>query len=139
MGLECEYGSNPSTACNEIATCDSTGWSFSGASGPSTCPGGTCPATYADVPQNKTCTPLGLDCAYAQGQCNCARTALVSVGDTPVWQCSTPATGCPEPRPRLGSACSQPSLECDYGACTGGIAEQCLDGIWQRAETACPG
>ena len=56
----------------------------------------------------------------------------------PFWLCSVPASGCPDPRPRLGEACSQPALFCDYGSCTGGIAVQCTDGNWQREETACP-
>jgi hypothetical protein len=133
--MECEYGSNPNPNCDNVVTCDATGWSF-----PTpgvACPMGTCPASYSAVPQGKQCTPLGLDCAYPQGQCNCADSVPVSQPN-PVWLCSTPQTGCPEPRPDLGSSCSQPGLSCDYGACTGGIAMSCQDGYWQRAEVACP-
>jgi hypothetical protein len=28
-----------------------------------------------------------------------------------------PSAGCPPFRPRIGSACSMPDLECDYGVC----------------------
>jgi hypothetical protein len=85
----------------------------------------------------KTCTPDGLDCAYPEGQCNCALT-LPAGGATPVWQCVTPAASCPEPRPRIGSACTQDGLQCDYGACIGGVAVECKDGYWQEAPVACP-
>jgi hypothetical protein len=59
-------------------------------------------------------------------------------GPGSVWQCSTPASGCPDPRPTIGDACSQPGLFCDYGSCTGGVAEQCEDGSWQVVVTPCP-
>jgi hypothetical protein len=77
-----------------------------------------------------------VDCAYPEGQCNCSETLPVSTG--PVWQCFSPKGGCPEPRPRFGSACSQPSLTCDYGACAGGVAMDCNGGYWQPAGVACP-
>jgi hypothetical protein len=134
--MQCEYGGNPNPACDYVETCTANGTWSDPPPGPA-CPSGTCPATYADVPQGKDCTPMGLDCAYPQGQCNCASTVPVS-GPNPAWQCSTPAPGCPEPRPSIGSACSQPALFCDYGACTGGVALQCTDGVWKQAVTACP-
>jgi hypothetical protein len=89
------------------------------------------------VPVGQACSPAGLDCAYAEGQCNCTGTVPVA-GPKPEWQCSTPADGCPEPRPRIGDACSQPGLACDYGACSGGIGLQCTDGYWQREIVPCP-
>jgi hypothetical protein len=133
--MQCEYGNNPNPACNDIESCTSNGWSDP-PPGPA-CPTGTCPATYAQVPQGQACTPQGLDCAYPQGQCNCD-SEPESAKQTPVWLCSTPATGCPEPRPDIGTACSQSNLSCDYGACTGGIALQCTGGLWQQEATACP-
>jgi hypothetical protein len=100
------------------------------------CPAGTCPATYADVPQGQSCTPEGLDCGYSQGQCNCDIQPESAKG-LPVWLCTTPAPGCPEPRPNIGSACTQPGQSCDYGACTGGVELEC-SGTWQVEQTACP-
>jgi hypothetical protein len=133
--MQCEYGDNPNPECNDIETCEMNGeWSFP-APGPA-CPMGTCPATYADVPQGKTCPQQGLDCAYPQGQCNCSTPALAGPGIE--WLCSTPAAGCPDPRPDIGTSCAQPGLSCDYGACTGGVELQCTDGTWQQEETACP-
>jgi hypothetical protein len=100
---------------------------------------GMCPATFFTVQQGQACMPDGLDCAYAQGQCDCApRPGPGAPGGGAVWQCFQP-TGCPEPRPRLGDACSQPNLTCDYGACSGGIAVQCsASGYWQAAMEPCP-
>jgi hypothetical protein len=89
------------------------------------------------VPVDKACTPGGFDCAYPEGQCDCTYLTLTANG-TPVWQCVTPPSSCPEPRPRIGSACTQDGLQCDYGACIGGAAVQCKDGIWQQFGVACP-
>lgn len=134
VGLVCEYGSDPDPGCNQLETCETNGWSKPAAG---RCVTGVCPAHYGDVPVGKDCTAPGLDCAYLEGQCDCAGTAPVS-GPTPVWQCATPQPGCPEPRPRLGSACSRPGLSCDYGACTGGVDVQCSDGVWKEEPTICP-
>jgi hypothetical protein len=134
MGMQCEYGNDPNPDCNVIYSCGASGWSTPG---PSQCVAGTCPQSYADVPQFQDCMPQGLDCAYAQGQCNCADTVPAS-GPSPKWQCSTPMQGCPEPRPRIGSMCTVPGLDCDYGACTGGVNVECTQGAWQEQATACP-
>ncbi len=51
-GISCEYGNDPNPECNVIVTCQgNAGWS---APPPGVhCMPGTCPATYADVPQGK--------------------------------------------------------------------------------------
>jgi len=135
MGAQCEYGDSPNPGCNQVFTCEMSGWA---ATGGTFCPTGTCPPTYADVSQNASCMPNGLDCAYTQGQCNCSFT--LPVGGGPLWKCFTPAQGCPDPRPRLGSACTQPSTPaCDYGACEGGIEEACSGGYWTEVAVPCPG
>jgi hypothetical protein len=117
--------------------CQAPGWSVT-APGPGACPAGTCPATYAAVTQEQPCSPDGLDCAYAEGQCDCAYLLLVASPGR-VWQCAPSTPGCPEPRPRLGDTCSQPGFTCDYGACLGGIAMRCVNGSWQRQATVCEG
>jgi hypothetical protein len=129
----CEWGNDPNPSCNEVITCNSSGWSTPP---PTHCPPGTCPARYVDVPKEMPCSPDGLDCAYKEGQCDCAFT-LPTGGVSPVWQCASPP-GCPEPRPRIGSSCTQQGLSCDYGACTGGVEVQCTGGVWQQMQTACP-
>ncbi|HEY8088118.1 MAG TPA: hypothetical protein VIF09_09735 [Polyangiaceae bacterium] len=136
IGLRCEYGSNPNPNCNEIETCESTGWSYP-TPGPA-CITGQCPASYADAKAQATCTQVGTDCAYPQGQCNCSYGPLPGTGNTASWYCETPPGGCPEPRPDLGTSCTQEGLTCDYGACYGGIAVACQDGIWTEGGVACP-
>ena len=136
MGLQCEYGSNANPECDEFENCDSNGWSYP-PPGPYL-PGcaATCPASYSDIPQNETCGTQGLDCAYPQGQCNCDVPAMSN--GAPIWECTTPSAGCPEPRADIGTACTDEGLSCDYGACTGGVAEACEGGMWVEAATACP-
>jgi len=136
VGLECEYGNNANPGCDEIVDCTSGGWAA--ATGENCSMQGTCPATYAAVPKNQMCEPAGFSCGYSEGQCNCAVQSL-AVHQYPIWQCTPTTTGCPTPRPDLGTPCSVPSTTtCDYGACNGGIAESCSGGFWKRAETPCP-
>jgi hypothetical protein len=97
-----------------------------------------CPATYADAQSQTSCTPPGLDCAYSDGQCNCSFGPLPGTGNTASWYCRAPGSGCPEPRPDLGQACTQEGLSCDYGACFGGIALDCTGGQWVEGGVACP-
>jgi hypothetical protein len=135
-GVECEYGTNPNPACNEVVECQNGTWAGGGTG--MMCPTGLCPATYADVPLDKTCTPVGLDCPYPEGQCNCSYTSPAGTGAMPTWHCFAPQ-GCPEPRPPLGGPCSQPGLSCDYGACTGGLSETCDGDYWVMQGVICPG
>jgi hypothetical protein len=135
--MQCEYGDNANQSCNDIVTCTSNGtWSYPTPGLP--CPTGTCPGTYSQVPQGQACQPQGLDCGYPEGQCNCD-IQPESAKMSPVWLCTTPAAGCPDPRPDIGTSCTLSDLvACDYGGCTGGIELACTNGTWQEAPTACP-
>jgi hypothetical protein len=91
------------------------------------------------------CDTFGGWCDYPQGRCACTvqagGPALLDASAVSIWICQDPsAPGCPTPRPRLGSPCSQDGLTCDYGACDipGGIGETCNGGIWIQAGVACP-
>jgi hypothetical protein len=55
-----------------------------------------------------------------------------------VWYCVPTPAGCPPPRPHLGDPCAQPGLDCNYGACSGGVDVVCKSGFWQEQLTACP-
>ena len=97
---------NANAGCDDIESCTSTGWSYPP-------PGihlpgcsATCPGELRRRPQGQSCPALGLDCSYSEGQCNCAP-LLEGASAGPVWQCSAPAGGCPEPRADLGTACTQ--------------------------------
>ena len=48
-------------------------------------------------------------------------------------------SGCPSPRPRLGSACTSEGTLCDYGGCSGNVTLQCTGGTWQPTTIGCPG
>ncbi len=135
LGLECEYGSDPNPACDQLVQCTSSGWQSAG--GPTTCTGGTCPATYAQVPVGQSCVPTNLTCDYPEGTCICSL-GTGPIGTSPHWICWPATSGCPSPRPRIGSPCGQPGLSCDYGACAGGVELECKDGTWQQALTPCP-
>ncbi len=125
-GLLCEYGTNVNPECNALIECTSVGWNLDHPmptqSSPF-CSLAACPSTYADVPKG-FCSPNGLNCGYADGECNC----WSSDSTIFTWQCSTPEPGCPQPRARLGTECSTDELVCDYGP--GGTSEQCQAGVW---------
>jgi len=136
-GVECEYGSDPRYTCNWVATCSNGMWSSS-TSNDAWCPTpqanpAACPATYGQ-PGACTDSDVGAPCQYAEGWCSC-----IFVGGPPTpdgggpdtsWMCFDQATmtsGCPKSRPRLGTACAQGDLECDYSPCgtPSGLAVQC--------------
>jgi hypothetical protein len=136
-GAQCEYGTSPDPACNQLFECLNGAWASGGPGG--VCPPmGQCPAHFVDVPQGQACMPSGLDCAYAEGECNCSFSSPAGTGTMATWHCFRPQ-GCPEPRPRIGAACTQEGQTCDYGACTGGVTESCMGGYWQWTMVACPG
>lgn len=143
-GLECEYGASEYPSCDDVFECAARRWvrtSF-GVSCPSGPNDPSCPPTFQSVPRNQTCGPQGLTCHYDLGQCYCG----VSFGppmpydggpqDFP-WTCDDPAPGCPQPRPRLGSACDGRVPVCVYQQCDYGQA--CQDGVWQAELMGCGG
>jgi hypothetical protein len=152
-GLACEYGSDPSPACDIIARCgqETRGRWFvtpaatigCGVSNPA-----SCPTDYASVPRGQSCSSQ-ISCYYPEARCSCA-VSCSSGGFCPApldggmppstWQCDLPPenSGCPVPRPRAGDACATPALSCDYGSCSGGVALQCNTGYWQIVGVACP-
>jgi hypothetical protein len=137
VGFECEYGTSPELACNQLAQCAAAGWTLSPRGA---CPMGICAPAYADITDGTACNPSGLICAYYQGTCNCAARSGPIVGGAPLirWACVPADTACRSPRPDIGSPCSDPGHDCNYGACSGGIALVCEDGTWQEDHVVCP-
>jgi hypothetical protein len=87
------------------------------------------------------CPAEGETCDYPEGTCLCTSDpGGLPIGGGPVWDCVPVSKGCPSPRPKLGTPCSVPSsTECDYGQCSGGVGEQCVDGSWAIATLiGCP-
>lgn len=136
-GAQCEYGSDPNEACNALYICTGGRWTQPPRGG---CPppGATCPASYGAVPVGMKCTPEFLGCEYPQGTCECTRNGPGPTRLEPAWSCTPTPQGCSSPRPRIGSACSQPGLSCNYGACSGGVAIVCKNGYWQPENVPCP-
>jgi hypothetical protein len=148
QGLTCEWGGATVQDCDTLALCNGGRWQVT-APGPGglDCKPGTlamCPASFPSVPREAHCSPYGLYCDYAQGRCACTVPAgpgfPADASAVAEWLCQDPAAGCPQPRPLLGSVCSQEGLQCDYGACTipGGNAETCQGGLWTEGGMACP-
>jgi hypothetical protein len=143
-GVTCEYGTDAGLQCNTLATCTDGAWfvqaAQTGAPCPTAPPGANgCPATFADVPVGQACA-VSAGCAYADGLCACTSAALGGpVESSRVWVCAQSATGCPEPRPRAGAACSEENQNCDYGACTvpGAPEMECTNGRWVAESVAC--
>jgi hypothetical protein len=132
--VTCEYGTNIDPTCNTIALCGLGAWSITG---PGQCPNpagnpSSCPASFADVPNETACTEPGVVCDYPEAQCPC--TTFTGLGQPPAsqatWQC--PVSSCPNPRPRMGSACTVGESSCLY---TNDVGEGCIDGTWQELET----
>jgi hypothetical protein len=140
-GIECEYGNDVRYVCNTVYTCKLGSWDLTyHGDGDSTCPtsnSSACPATYGEVPQGGACgTTGGYGCNYSTAQqtewCACTVSGgppMLDSGAPPYsWMCTFAMTqGCPVVRPTLGAACSQPSVQCDYGVCGSptGLSVQC--------------
>ncbi len=147
-GLECEYGTDPNIACDTIARCDPSGWSVTT---PSTqgCPtpplAPACPGTFAAVKEGASCT-TPISCAYGQGTCSCGVYCgpqypvghTCEAGTPNTWHCEGGGgQGCPEVRPRVGSACASDKLSCSYGDCNS-ISVVCQAGLWHTQHYGCP-
>jgi hypothetical protein len=144
--LTCEYGTDPNIQCDTLAVCENGRWTTTSPPAnplcPTSAPGANgCPSSYTAVPIGKGCSGE-IECAYPEGRCSCtvalAGPAQIDAGAR--WECEAPQTGCPEPRPRAGTACSAAGKECDYGGCTlpGGTNMVCTNGTWTPGPTACP-
>jgi hypothetical protein len=139
---ECEYGSDPQ--CTTIASCDlgndsfvwnvsSPIWSLCGVNSPQCLPSYGTPADAAGCPVDAAA------CLYPQGVCGCAP-------ECGGWVCAPYPlpTGCPEPRPLLGSPCTQEGQNCAYGdICSvlafAGPLMVCASGFWRDGGySGCP-
>jgi hypothetical protein len=145
--LQCEYGSATwNVACDVVVQCQAGSWaSYTPSYGPCTPEPGpnsaSCPAGFDDVPQGAACGSPGLSCSYAQGVCDCTEgfggvevPVNTDGGVSGYWSCE-PEPGCPYPRPRVGSACSNEGTYCTYEAC--GYEQTCTGGVWQGQAEAC--
>jgi hypothetical protein len=157
-GLTCEYGNDPSATCDTLVMCTGGAWVTSQEpvdAGCSTSNGANCPTAFANVMEGATCGSTPFDCYYPEARCSCAPLVLQGACrppdcPAPTWNCDTPAadidgmlqpeSGCPVPRPRIGSPCSDADFErsCNYGYCQGGVAILCTSNVWQVQTVPCP-
>jgi hypothetical protein len=136
--IECEYGSDPRSTCNQVATCSSGAWEYS--PNDPTCPTpaqnpAACPATFDQVSQGNSCNVEGTVCNYTNASathfCTCSSGGgpiMIDGGNYATWECGFgPAQGCPDARPRIGSACTQADVQCTYDVCgePSGLTFQC--------------
>ena len=136
-GPKCEYGSNPDPNCNQMFVCVSNAW-VDQSTGTLCQPQSLCPTTYSAVPNGVDCANDQLSCAYPQGECICTKSFGGLQRTTPAWDCFPAQSGCPAPRPDIGSACTQQGQQCNYGACSGGVSLECDGTSWQQTFTPCP-
>jgi hypothetical protein len=140
-GLWCEYGTAPNPYCNNLWQCSSFHWQDNSTSGICPPPDSPCPASYKEANDDHSkCAIEGDTCGYAEGTCICSSDpGGLPVTNGPLWSCTPLGKGCPATRPELGDPCSDDGLTCDYGACSGGVEEQCNFRYWGIAMTACEG
>jgi hypothetical protein len=134
QGLNCEYGNAWwDVACDTVMVCNGVTWGQGSPTAPPCFPepgpnSSSCPTNPASIPD--TCTNVGLACYYGFGT---SYTCEVAPGDAgTIWR-GWPESGCPNARPRLGAACTNPivcNYSCDY-------AEWCLSGVWQPTNSQC--
>jgi hypothetical protein len=136
----CEYGTSNVAVCDTVALCWYGAWQLSDPdAGGASCqppPPSGCPASFDTVPRGASCAGAPSFCDYPQGRCQCAA-APGSSGST--WSCQDPTPPCPQPRPRLGSLCTQEGLVCAYDSClnANGETQICQIGEWAPLALGC--
>jgi hypothetical protein len=130
----CEYGDNPVTSCNTIATCNphGGGWVLSVPLTGAPCVlSSACPSTFAaaaDAGVACSAANQSLECAYPEGACGC--------NSSGTFTCSQPpAAPCPSKRPSFGTPCSAEQTCTSYtnDTCAGTTQIACSPcaGTWQ--------
>jgi len=94
--LECEYGSDPRSTCNDLWTCTSSGWAMAKAGDP-TCPSTSspsCPPSLSGVEVGGACGDPGAVCNYSTSSqtewCVCGFMGgpiMMDGGSQYTWQC----------------------------------------------------
>jgi hypothetical protein len=142
LRMECEYGDDPHIECNRQYTCSSGHFQIlreADAGCPTVLAAG-CPPTRASLIAGAACATTGLQCTYAEGDCQCGMSAA---DGSSAWFCLPENTSvgsdaaCPVPRPRLGTSCSlQSAVYCSYESnCTFQSCNPC--GEWVLGYIPC--
>jgi hypothetical protein len=148
----CEYGGDTHGVCSTLAECGITGagqaphWIVTPPfPGCGTAPAG-CPGSFASA-DGKVCTSSTTpnECDYGEGRCGCEPCRTQGPGFGYAWRCnawSAVPTGCPSPRPVLGTPCAMEGQVCNYGLCCRGpslgLDQICMNGVWSPwVDTGC--
>jgi MYXO-CTERM domain-containing protein len=142
LPVECEYGNDPRVECNRQYTCSSGHFQIlqEGDAGCPTVLAARCPPTRASLIAGAACATTGLQCTYAEGECQCGMSAA---DGSSAWFCLPENTlagsdaVCPVPRPHLGTSCSlQSAVYCSYESnCTFQACNPC--GEWVLGYVPC--
>lgn len=160
----CEYGSDYDPRCNTQRVCSTGTWASPvGFGGRPTCPStpptvgpnpAACAPTRASVPVGAACSG-GDSCAYDGSTCFCGRFCpnypirqpdcdggtTVGCCDAKVqWNCFDGPAFCPQPRPRVGSACAKDGESCAVSSPVecGQATIVCKGGVWTLNDFGCP-
>lgn len=146
----CEYGGDAHGECTTYASCgmlvgaSASTWQVIVPDATCGQRAASCPAAFGDN-EGMTCQTSQATCEYDQGMCACIGCQSPGGPDSGYWHCrawtDVPA-GCPVPRARIGTACSDEGLQCDYDKCCSGpaigVRMECTDGVWEPyVDTAC--
>lgn len=136
----CEYGDNPH--CTSVAMCAShdDGKTFLwGVNSPDPSCAGNGPSCPAELHAGTAGCPVSATCTYATGRCfciacvsssgPCGSNQCVDQDGGTQWSCDAwqQPSGCPTPRPLLGTSCNAAGQMC------GGFPDpvmQCAEGYW---------
>ena len=145
-GLTCEYGGEgPYLACSTIATCRADkSWISNGGGAECTALQSendpACPSSYEALEPGAACPAIHGACVYPEGRCACASCFSPDAGGSAKgWSCVRwpSPTGCPTPRPRIGSSCAVDGQECGYATFCSAVGSglpdlTCSNGLWQE-------
>jgi hypothetical protein len=88
------------------------------------------------------CSDSTLQCWYEDGTvCSCSACSggreypLCQSIDPPEWACVKPPSGCPNPAPQAGTACTATPTDCGI-SCEEPI--RCSNGFWEFGDISCP-
>lgn len=142
--LQCEYGQSEYPACDTVVQCSSGSWQSYPMGGVCPAPNpSSCPPTMAAA-NGSSCDPGpygATSCFYPTGGCYCGSLGgpipIEPDGGYPpqTWFCDDPGPGCPLPRPRIGSTCTDEGVSCQYLQCN--FAQSCTGGVWVSQPEGC--
>jgi len=139
---DCSWGDDPRPACRVRGSCQSGAWAITQPS--DSCTTAPKPAACPAAPEadGTTCADPTLQCWYDDGtvcSCSACRGAteypICQPIDPPAWGCVKPTSGCPNPPPQAGDACTDPNLQCGT-SCE--LPIRCVDGTWRYGQIQCP-